>query len=72
MRGHKIDSVMRVFLAVPAMLLWLGIYLTGCSDVHWLVYVPPVFFSFAVLTGICPGMMFSVLIVDFFTKRTKS
>jgi len=37
----------------------LGIWLTGFNTVHWLLYVPVVFFYFAAVTGICPGLAFS-------------
>jgi hypothetical protein len=36
-----------------------GIWLTGFNLVHWLLYVPVVFFYFAAVTGICPGLIFS-------------
>jgi hypothetical protein len=39
--------------------IWLGIWLTGFGKVHWLLYVPAVFFIFASVTGICPGMIVS-------------
>jgi ABC-type polysaccharide/polyol phosphate export permease len=50
---------MRFFFFVSSMVLWLGIHLSGFSNVHWLLYFPAVFFLFAAVTGICPGMILS-------------
>ena len=55
----KVDAPMRLFLLVVAVLLWLGIWLTGFQAVHWVLYIPAVFFVFAALTGLCPGMFIS-------------
>ena len=52
----KVDPLMRQWFAGPAVMLWLGIYLSGFENVHWLVYVPAVMAVFALSTGICPGM----------------
>lgn len=59
MEKHKISRAMRLFFAVSGSIIWFGIWLTGFTVVHWLLYVPAVFFSFAVITGICPGMIIS-------------
>jgi len=59
MNKFKVSAAMRLFFLVAGSVLWLGIWLTGFSAVHWLLYVPPAFFYFAALTGICPGMIFS-------------
>ena len=48
---------MRVFFLITASILWLGIWLTGFANIHWVLYLPPVFLTFAAITGICPGMM---------------
>ena len=50
---------MRFFFLVSSMVIWLGIYLSGFSNVHWLLYFPAVFFLFAAISGICPGMIIS-------------
>jgi hypothetical protein len=50
---------MRFFFLFTGSVIWLGIWLTGFGTVHWLLYVPAVFFTFAVVTGICPGMIIS-------------
>lgn len=54
-----IGKPMRFFLLVVATVMWAGIWLTGFNTVHWLLYIPAVFFVFAGVTGICPGMFFS-------------
>jgi hypothetical protein len=50
---------MRFFFLIAGSMIWLGIWLTGFGTAHWLLYVPAVFFYFAALTGICPGLIFS-------------
>lgn len=62
MNKYKIGSAMRFFFLVTGTIVWLGIWLTGFSNVHWLLYVPGVFFYFAVITGICPGLIIARLI----------
>jgi hypothetical protein len=50
-------SAMRmVFLSLAALIL-LGIWLTGFSTVHWLLYVPVAGLAFAGITGICPSYL---------------
>ncbi len=57
MRQYMIDSAMRFFLLLAGSLIWAGIWLTGFSVVHWLLYVPAALFYFAAVTGICPGLI---------------
>lgn len=59
MGSFNIGKPMRFFLLVMAVVLWLGIWLTGFSTVHWVLYLPAIFFVFAGVTGYCPGMMFA-------------
>ena len=54
-----IGAAMRFFFLVAGGIIWLGIWLTGFAAAHWLLYVPAVFFIFAAVTGICPGIIFS-------------
>jgi len=54
MKAHK---SMRVWFAFMATILCIGIYLTGFSNVNWLIYVPAAGFIFAASTGICPGQI---------------
>lgn len=58
----KIDHSMRLFFGVVATLMWLGILMTGLSHVHWLLYVPTVFFTVAAALGICPGIWISKMV----------
>lgn len=53
----KASLPMRVWFAFFGVILWLGIYLTGFSNIHWLLYVPPSGLTFAALTGYCPTQM---------------
>jgi hypothetical protein len=57
--NNKISAAMRFFFFVVGSVVLLGIWLTGFNIVHWLLYVPVVFFYFAAVTGICPGLIFS-------------
>lgn len=50
-------SAQRMLFLFMAVLISLGIWLTGFDKVHWLLYVPPVFLLFAAVTGICPGLI---------------
>ena len=56
---HSIGNAMRFFFFVAGSILWIGIWLTGFDAAHWLLYVVPVFFYFAAITGICPGLIIS-------------
>lgn len=51
-------SAMRMVFLTVALILMLGIWLSGFDKVHWVLYIPTVFFMFAGLTGICPGAIF--------------
>lgn len=48
-------SAQRVLFLIIAVVIWLGIFLSG-YNVHWLLYVPAVALAFAGITGICPGL----------------
>ena len=56
MQLNRISSAMRFFFLLSGTVLWLGIWLTGFAQVHWLLYLPAIFFVFAAVTGICPGI----------------
>lgn len=62
MAHYMIGKSMRFFLLVTGSVIWAGIWLTGFSEAHWLLYVPAVFLYFAAITGICPGIIISRLI----------
>lgn len=50
-------SAQRVLFLTVAILIVVGIGLTGFEQVHWLLYVPIAALTFAGLTGICPGLI---------------
>jgi hypothetical protein len=58
----KIGSPLRFFLLTVAAVILLGIWLTGFSVAHWVLYLPVIFFVFAASTGICPGMHVSKML----------
>jgi len=64
MQQHLIGRSMRFFFLVTGSVIWAGIWLTGFAIVHWLLYLPAIFFYFAALTGICPGIIISRLIFN--------
>lgn len=57
MEKYKLSPAMRSFFFFAGSIIWLGIWLTGFSIVHWLLFVPASVFAFAAVTGICPGMI---------------
>jgi len=59
MKDWMISPAIRLFLLVVGSVLWLGIWLTGFSQVHWLLYVPSSFLVLAAVIGICPGLFFT-------------
>lgn len=50
-------SALRVFFIINASVILFGIWLTGFKNVHWLLFLPPIFLYFAGITGFCPGLM---------------
>jgi hypothetical protein len=44
------------FLSI-AVVVFIGILLTGFEKVHWFLYLPVAVFLFAGVTGICPGLL---------------
>ena len=64
MEKYKIGKSMRVFLLFVGVVLWCGILLTGFTVIHWIIYLPAVFFIFGGVTGICPGMALARLIAN--------
>jgi ABC-type polysaccharide/polyol phosphate export permease len=49
-------SAQRMLFLTLAIVLGIGIWLSGWNQVHWLLYVPTVMLAFAGITGICPGL----------------
>lgn len=63
MKKHIIGNALRLTLIFMATLIWLGLWLTGFNIVHWLLYLPAAFMTFAGITGICPGLIINKLIL---------
>ncbi|MCW8929471.1 MAG: hypothetical protein OQL19_04445 [Gammaproteobacteria bacterium] len=40
----------------------LGIWLTGINIVHWVLFIPAFFLTFAGISGICPGLIIQKMI----------
>jgi hypothetical protein len=57
---------MKVWFALFGAIIWLGIYLTGFANVHWLLFVPAAALIFAAITGICPSQ---ILLSSFFRSK---
>ena len=53
----KASKAMRFFFFNAAVIVLIGIWLTGFDQVHWFLYVMPAFFLFASVAGICPGLI---------------
>ena len=51
----KASSAMRVWFLLFAIIIFVGIYLTGFSNVHWFLYLPVAGLVFAAITGFCPS-----------------
>jgi hypothetical protein len=51
----KASKSTRVWFAIMAIILSIGIYLTGFSKVNFMIYLPAIGFAFAAITGICPS-----------------
>jgi len=60
--NNNMSSAMRFFVLVVGSVILLGIWLTGFDKVHWVLYLPVVFFYLAAITGICPGLAFSSML----------
>jgi len=58
MEKYKLGAAMRLFFLFAGSVMWLGIWLTGISTVHWILFMPASFFLVAAATGICPGIIF--------------
>ncbi|MBU2494862.1 MAG: hypothetical protein KJ571_19740 [Bacteroidetes bacterium] len=61
---NKASISMRVWYAAFAVVIFLGIYLTGFAVVHWLLYVPVAGFVFAAVSGICPSQLLFMKMFD--------
>ena len=50
-------TAIRMQFFTLALVILVGIWLTGLDQVHWFSWVPVVLLVFAGVTGICPGLM---------------
>ncbi len=48
---------MRTYFAFMGTVLWAGIFLSGFSNVHWLIYLPAGVSVLAAVTGYCPSQI---------------
>jgi len=62
MNDMFMSRAMRFFIAITVSNIWIGLYLTGFSALHWFAYVTPIFLTFATFTGICPGYIISKIL----------
>ncbi|MDT8388433.1 MAG: hypothetical protein RQ736_13045 [Thiogranum sp.] len=53
----RASKAMRFFFFNAAVLILVGIWLTGFDKVHWFTYAVPAFFMFAAAVGICPELI---------------
>jgi hypothetical protein len=53
----KASKAMRFFLFNAAVMILVGLWLTGFDNVHWFAFFVPAFFLFAAAAGICPGLI---------------
>lgn len=53
----KASKAMRFFLFNAAVMMLVGLWLTGFDRVHWFAYFVPGFFLLAAAAGICPGLI---------------
>jgi hypothetical protein len=53
----RASKAMRFFFFNAAVLILVGVWLSGFDRVHWSIYAVPAFFLFAAAVGICPGLI---------------
>ena len=63
MKKFMIGGAMRLFFIIFGSVIWLGIWLTGFDVVHWVLYIPAIFAYFAAITGICPGIIITKMLL---------
>jgi len=51
----KLACPMRSVFITMAVLMWLGIFLTGFKNVSWVLYLPAIGSAVAGISGICMG-----------------
>jgi len=68
----KTSKSMRIWFAFVGIILWTGIYLTGFSNVNWLLYLPAAGFIFSAITGICLSLTAISKLFGFKIKETSN
>ncbi|MEO8766046.1 MAG: hypothetical protein ABI416_17220 [Ginsengibacter sp.] len=68
----KASPSMRIWFALVSVILWTGIFLSGFSNVNWLVYLPAAGFALGAITGICPSLMAASKIFGIKTKTASN
>lgn len=56
------SKALRLQFLFTGVIISLGIWLTGINNVHWLLFLPAGFLTFAGISGICPGLIFNKLL----------
>lgn len=51
----KLGCPMRSVFIAMAVLMWLGIFLTGFKNVSWILYLPAIGSAVAAISGVCMG-----------------
>lgn len=49
LKNLLIGKAMRIIFLTSGSVIWLGIWLTGFNNIHWVLYLPAAFFYFAVV-----------------------
>ena len=63
MKKYIIGNALRMTFLFMATLIWVGLWLTGINSVHWVLFLPAAFLTFAGITGICPGLILNKIIL---------
>jgi hypothetical protein len=66
-KKYKLRKDQRIFFFISGSFLWTGILLSGLSQVHWLLFIPPTMYIGASITGYCTMMMITQ---KFFNHKT--
>ena len=68
----KAPVSLRIWFGSMAAILWTGIYFTGISIVHWLLYLPAAGFTIASIIGICPSQVVAFKLFGVKQKKASS
>ncbi|VAW79999.1 hypothetical protein MNBD_GAMMA12-2708 [hydrothermal vent metagenome] len=48
-------SAIRVTFILASVFLWIGFYLSGFTNIHWIAYLPAIMMPVAGIIGFCPS-----------------